>query len=133
MADTNVNAPLNRTGTAPKAGPDNRRSAEDDEVDAALEAALGKDLEEPSVSFKRQWDAGLQAELDAALADFDESSFNAPSPRSGKPSRSAKERRRTRSRRPARRPHRQSHRPPRQGDLHRPGRQERGHSARHRL
>ena len=41
-------------------------------------------VDEPNVSFKRQWDAGLQAELDAALADFDESSFNAPSARSGK-------------------------------------------------
>ena len=85
MADTNVNAPFNRTGTAPKAGPDNRRSAEDEATDAALDAALGKDLDEANVSFKRQWDAGLQAELDAALADFDEASFNPPSPRSGKP------------------------------------------------
>ena len=41
-------------------------------------------VDEPNVSFKGQWDAGLQAELDAALADFDESSFNAPSARSGK-------------------------------------------------
>ena len=86
MADPNVNAPLNRTGSAPKAGPDNRRAIdEDEEMNAALEKALGKDLEEPDVSFKRQWDAGLQAELDAALADFDEASFNAPSARSGKP------------------------------------------------
>jgi ribosomal protein S1 len=86
MADTPVNSPLNRMGTAPKPTPDNRRSAEDDEVDAALEAALGKDLEAPDVSFKRQWDAGLQAELDAALADFDEASFNPPAARSGKSS-----------------------------------------------
>jgi ribosomal protein S1 len=95
MADTNVNAPLNRTGTAPKAGPDNRRTPEDDATDAALDAALGKDLEAPDVSFKRQWDAGLQAELDAALADFDESSFNPPAQRSGKaagPRKSASER-----------------------------------------
>jgi ribosomal protein S1 len=80
MPDSDVNVPLNRTGTAPKLRPDNSR--EDDEVDKALDAALGKDLEEPDVSFKRQWDAGLQAELDAALADFDAESFNAPSPRS---------------------------------------------------
>jgi ribosomal protein S1 len=84
MADANVNAPLNRTGTAPKPRSDNQRSDADDELDAALDAALGKGLEEPDVSFKRQWDAGLQAELDAALADFDQSSFNAPSQRSGK-------------------------------------------------
>jgi ribosomal protein S1 len=84
MADTPVNSPLNRTGTAPKPTSENRRSAEDDEIEEALEKALGKDLEAPDVSFKRQWDAGLQAELDAALADFDEASFNAPSPRSGK-------------------------------------------------
>jgi ribosomal protein S1 len=84
MADTNVNPPLNRMGSAPKPRSNNQRSDEDDEVDAALEAALGKALEEPDVSFKRQWDAGLQAELDAALSGFDAASFEVGSPRSGK-------------------------------------------------
>ena len=92
MADTQFNAPLNRTGTAPKPGPDNRRSAQDDEMDAALEAALGKDLDEPDVSFKRQWDAGLQAELDAALSGFDAASFEVASPAVGQIVRPAKAR-----------------------------------------
>jgi ribosomal protein S1 len=82
MADSNVNSPLNRTGTAPKPRSDNSRSREDDEIDAAVDEALGKRLDESDVSFKRQWDEGLQAELDAALADFDAASFNDPSPRS---------------------------------------------------
>ena len=75
MADTNLNSPLNRTGSAPKPRSDNRRSDADDELDAALDAALARGLEEPDVSFKRQWDAGLQAELDAALSAFDAASL----------------------------------------------------------
>ena len=82
MADTNVNAPLNRTGTAPKPRSDNQRSDADDELDAALDAALGKGLEAPDVSFKRQWDAELQAELDAALSGFDAAAFEVGSPKS---------------------------------------------------
>ena len=82
MADTNVNAPLNRTGTAPKPRSDNRRSDADDELDAALDAALGKGLEEPDVSFKRQWDDELQAELDAALSGFDAAALEGGSPKS---------------------------------------------------
>jgi small subunit ribosomal protein S1 len=84
MADSNVNAPLNRPGTAPKPRADNTRSDVDDELDEALEAALGKGLEGPEVSFKRQWDAGLQAELDQALSGFDAANFEVGSPRSGK-------------------------------------------------
>jgi ribosomal protein S1 len=83
MADSNLSSPLNRTGTAPKPRSDNRRSDADDELDAALDAALGKGLEEPDVSFKRQWDAELQAELDAALSGFDASTFEVGSPKSG--------------------------------------------------
>ncbi len=83
MADTNLNSPLNRTGSAPKPRSDNRRSDADDELDAALDAALARGLEEPDVSFKRQWDAGLQAELDAALSGFDAAAFEVGSPRSG--------------------------------------------------
>ena len=83
MADAKFNSPLNRTGTAPKPGSEKQRSDADDELDAALEAALGKGLDDPDVSFKRQWDAGLQAELDAALAGFDATSFEVASPRSG--------------------------------------------------
>ena len=84
MADSNVIHPSIEPARAPKPRPDNTARTTDDEIDAALEAALGKDLDEPTadVSFKRQWDAGLQAELDAALADFDQSNFKPRRPRS---------------------------------------------------
>ena len=84
MADLNLNSPLNRTGTAPKPRSDNKRSEADDELDAALDAALGRGLDEHDVSFKRQWDAGLQAELDAALTGFDAATFEVGPPKSGK-------------------------------------------------
>ena len=48
MADTPVNSPLNRTGTAPKPTPDNRRSAQDDEMDAALKRRLGRIWKRPT-------------------------------------------------------------------------------------
>ena len=73
MADNNLNPPMQRTGTAPKPRTDNKRSDIDDEVDSALDAALGKDLDDAltNVPLKRQWDAGLEAELEAALSGFD--------------------------------------------------------------
>ena len=84
MADINVNPPLNRTGTAPKPRSDNARSADDDLADAALDAELAKSANDPDhdVPLKRLWDAGLEAELEAALSGFDEASFSVPSPRS---------------------------------------------------
>ena len=84
MADSNVNSPLNRTGTAPRPGPGNSRSDMDDAADAALEKELAKrsdDAEPLDVPFKRQWDAGLEAELEAALAGFDAANFEVASPR----------------------------------------------------
>jgi ribosomal protein S1 len=51
---------------------------------AAADAAAGKasveDLEE-RIPLKRQWDAGLEAELEAALTGFDPTSFEVASPR----------------------------------------------------
>ena len=84
MADSNVNSPLNRTGTAPRPGPGNSRSDLDDAADEALEKELAKrsaDAELLDVPFKRQWDAGLEAELEAALAGFDAANFEVASPR----------------------------------------------------
>ncbi len=85
MADTNVNAPLNRTGTAPKPGPDNRRSADDDEINAALGAALGEGsggarpsrssasgMQDCKPSWTLPWPISIEA------------SFSAPSPAVGK-------------------------------------------------
>ncbi|HLN05743.1 MAG TPA: S1 RNA-binding domain-containing protein, partial [Acidimicrobiales bacterium] len=85
MADTNVDPPFNRTGSAPKTTSDNARLDTDDATDAALEAELGKGSYDPhgeDVPLKRQWDAGLEAELEAALSGFDASTFEVASPRS---------------------------------------------------
>jgi small subunit ribosomal protein S1 len=84
MADANVNPPFNRTGTAPKPAPDNARLDTDEATDAALDAALAKgsrDAYESDVPLKRQWDAGMEAELEAALSGFDASTFEVTSPR----------------------------------------------------
>ncbi len=84
MADSNVNSPLNRTGTAPRPGPGNSRTDMDDAADAALEKELAKRSDNADVldvPFKRQWDAGLEAELEAALAGFDAANFEVASPR----------------------------------------------------
>jgi ribosomal protein S1 len=84
MADSNVNPPLNRAGMAPRPGPGNSRSDLDDAADAALEKELAKrsdDADVLDVPFKRQWDAGLEAELEAALAGFDAANFEVASPR----------------------------------------------------
>lgn len=43
----------------------------DDEIDAAMKAATGAPQAKQEVSFKRQWDADLDAELEAAMAGFD--------------------------------------------------------------
>ena len=105
MADTNVNPPLNRTGTAPKPG---RTIAARTRTTRSMPRSTrpsARGWTKPDVSFKRQWDAGLQAELDAALAGFDAASFEVASPRSGQVGRPAESRQRSRSGRPARRPH----------------------------
>ncbi len=55
----------------------------DDAADAALEKELAKgsaDAELLDVPFKRQWDAGLEAELEAALAGFNAANFEVASP-----------------------------------------------------
>jgi len=44
----------------------------DEQIDAAMKAATGAPAPKPSeVSFKRQWDPDLDAELEAAMAGFD--------------------------------------------------------------
>ena len=48
----------------------------DDEIDAAMKAATGPSQAPPGeVSFKRQWDADLDAELEAAMSGFDADSL----------------------------------------------------------
>jgi len=55
----------------------------DDALDAALDAATKRapTPQEGELSLKRQWDADLEAELEAALEGFDASSFDVARPR----------------------------------------------------
>ena len=61
---------------------DRRRSDQDASIDAALDAVAGGAAKKPveEVSFKRQWDPDLDAELEAAMAGFDESALEVGSP-----------------------------------------------------
>ena len=62
---------------------DLRPSARDAAIDEALDAATGRkpNPDAPGgVAFKRQWDDDLDAELEAAMAGFDESAFEVNSP-----------------------------------------------------
>jgi small subunit ribosomal protein S1 len=48
----------------------------DEAIDAALDAATGQPRASSEVSLKHQWDADLDAELEAAMAGFDPKSFD---------------------------------------------------------
>ena len=63
--------------------PKNRDVGQDRAIDDALDAALSSPTSPsaPGVSFKRQWDSELDAELEAAMAGFDPSSFDVNRPR----------------------------------------------------
>ncbi len=64
------------------------RSTMDDALDDALDAVTRKgagDVRDRELPLKRQWDAGLEAELEAALTGFDPASVEVASARS-KPS-----------------------------------------------
>jgi ribosomal protein S1 len=87
MADTEVNPPAQRTGEPAKAGPTKNPSG----IDAAIDAALGGvthrtsgNPENIDLPLKRQWDQGLEAELEAALAGFDPAAVGGSPPRAGK-------------------------------------------------
>jgi len=62
---------------------DRRPSEQDAAIDAALDAAAAGGPKKPSteISFKRQWDSDLDAELEAAMAGFDASAFDVSSPK----------------------------------------------------
>jgi small subunit ribosomal protein S1 len=53
----------------------------DDTIDAALDEATARRPSTPDLPLKRQWDAELDAELEAAMAGFDPSAFDVASPR----------------------------------------------------
>ena len=67
---------------------DRRRSDQDASIDAALDAVASGASVQPAqeLSFKRSWDPDLDAELEAAMAGFDESAFEI-----GNPKRAARE------------------------------------------
>jgi small subunit ribosomal protein S1 len=85
MADTEVNPPGRQAGRAPESKSGAIPLDPDDAIDAELERAAGRGPRDPGpveVPFKRQWDAGMEAELEAALAGFDPATCTVASTRS---------------------------------------------------
>ncbi len=63
---------------------DERAPRRQDDIDAAIDAAMKQAAAPalaPETPLKRQWDDALESELEAALAGFDASTFDVPSPR----------------------------------------------------
>jgi small subunit ribosomal protein S1 len=86
MADSNDNPPLKSPAPTPNARSDAgaTRSETDEAIDAALDTATGRTAGEPrggEVPLKRQWDAEMEAELEAALSGFDPKTIEVASPR----------------------------------------------------
>ncbi len=92
MADTEVNPPVKPTGETKTTAYPNNRSSIDESIDAALGAVTargGGDVGNVDLPLKRQWDSGLEAELEAALAGFDPAAAAGESRRTGKPGKTA--------------------------------------------
>jgi small subunit ribosomal protein S1 len=85
MADAEDNPPVKRTAAAPGSRSGKTGSDPDDAIDATLNAIMkpADDARAPDVPFKRQWDSGLEAELEAALAGFDPKTFEGGAPGAG--------------------------------------------------
>ena len=86
MAESNENPTTPSFAPAPRVRPDPApaRADTDDAIDAALSKATARTAGEPrtaEVSLKRQWDADLEAELEATLKDFDPKTFDTASQR----------------------------------------------------
>jgi ribosomal protein S1 len=83
MAESNDNPPQKPTPKAqPEAG--SSRPDMDEAIDSALAAETRRTVGEPrssDIPFKRQWDAELEAELEATLSGFDPKSIEVASPR----------------------------------------------------
>lgn len=87
MADTEVNPSPKGTEEAGKAGAAFSRSGIDAAIDAALGGITSRGIGDPEnldLPLKRQWDQGLEAELEAALAGFDPAAVAGAPPGSGK-------------------------------------------------
>jgi ribosomal protein S1 len=84
MPETNINPPHKPTPTVPPARPASYQSDNDDAYNAALDADIRRGARGPgsdAVPLKRQWDADMEAELEAALSGFDAKSFEVGSAR----------------------------------------------------
>jgi ribosomal protein S1 len=84
MPDSNINPPPKPTPTGPPPRPAAYHSDDDDSYNAALDADIKRGAKGPGsdvVPLKRQWDADMEAELEAALTGFDAKSFEVGSPR----------------------------------------------------
>ncbi len=98
MTDTEVNPPAQGTAESAKPAPAKTASALDAAIDAALGGVMGRasgDIEILDLPLKRQWDRGLEAELEAAMAGFDAAAVGGPPPgaaQSAKPARDSQER-----------------------------------------
>ena len=85
MTDANVNSPVQPDGQGTQAAVRRRRLGlltrpPPRAADAAARKAAVDDLDE-KIPLKRQWDAGLEAELEAALSGFDPATFEVASAR----------------------------------------------------
>ncbi len=93
MADTDVNPPAPRTPESAKAASPKAPSS----LDAAIDAALGGithrtsgNPENIDLPLKRQWDKGLEAELEAAMSGFDAAAVGGSSPKGGQSGKAAR-------------------------------------------
>jgi ribosomal protein S1 len=90
MGESNETSQRRSSAPGPKAEPNHTRSTMDEAIDNALGAATGKgssDRRGEDVPWKRQWDAGLEAELEAALSGFDPENVDVAAQRSKSPAR----------------------------------------------
>jgi small subunit ribosomal protein S1 len=90
MSDSEVNQPVHPPGTPKKADPPKPRPRDDDAIEAAMESAMSRKHDDPGpeeLPLKRQWDSGLEAELEAAMTGFDPATVSVASPRAGRAAR----------------------------------------------
>ena len=87
MAESNDNPPQKSTSNS-QADAVPTRPEMDEAIDTALAAETRRTAGEPrssDIPFKRQWDAELEAELEATLSGFDPKSIEVASPRALEP------------------------------------------------
>src|SRR4051794_37783000 len=82
-AEATTAGPMAPRESSPMSDANAPKSKTDEALDAALDAATKMTPARPTqeVPLKRQWDDEMEAELEAALAGFDASTFDVASPR----------------------------------------------------